>query len=236
MATSRNVLLCDLDGTLVDSAPDLETALNHLLDEVGRPHLPRGTVTELVGDGAKVMIERGFALTGPAVEPESLPSLVARYVEIYDAISTVETRPYPHAVEVLSALRDGGWRLAVCTNKLESLSRRILEGLGIDGLFDAVAGGDSYPVRKPDPGHVMHLLAELGAAPEQAVMLGDSRNDFLAGREAGLPVVLVSFGYGKGLVPGLGAERVIDSYLELPGALAGLPATALRSADPAAGS
>lgn len=212
----RDVLLIDLDGTLVDSAPDLANALNVLLEEHGRRQLSRESVTHLVGDGARALVKKGFAETGAAATAEAMDGLAARFVEIYSTMATAETRPYPNAVEVLRELRGEGWRLAVCTNKPVGLSRQILDGLDLSELFDAVAGGDSYAVRKPDPGHVLQLLGELDAAPGQAIMLGDSENDFRAGRAAGLPVVLVSFGYGKGLVPSLGADGIIDDFMELP--------------------
>ena len=221
-AAQRDVLLCDLDGTLIDSAPDLANALNVLLEEHGRRHLSRESVTYLVGDGARALVTKGFAETGDAATPEAMDGLAARFVEIYSGMATAETRPYPNSVEVLQTLRAEGWRLAVCTNKPEGLSRQILDGLALSELFDAVAGGDSYEVRKPDPGHVLQLLGELDAPPERAIMLGDSENDFRAGRAAGLPVVLVSFGYGKGQVPRLGAERIIDDFAELPAALSKL--------------
>lgn len=135
------------------------------------------------------------------------------------------TRPYPGAIETLRALKDAGWRLAVCTNKPEAPSRAIVASLGFDGLFEAVAGGDSFPVRKPDPGHLLGLLGRMGADPAAAVMLGDGQNDVLAAARAGLPAIVVAHGYGRVPVHELGAEVVIESFSELPGALAALGRT-----------
>ncbi len=159
-----------------------------------------------------------------------LAALVARYLPIYEARMTELTRPYPGAIETLRALKDAGWRLAVCTNKPEAPSRAIVAGLGFEGLFEAVSGGDSLPVKKPDPGHMLGLLEELGAAPGAAmgaamgatVMLGDSANDVRAARAAGLPVIAFDHGYGGTPARKLGADRVIESYDELPAALAAL--------------
>jgi phosphoglycolate phosphatase len=220
------VLLCDLDGTLVDSLPDLAAAIGELLEEEGRPGLAPEAVAAMVGDGVPKLIERALAATGGVPPAAALAALVARYLPIYEARMTELTRPYPGAIETLRALKAAGWRLAVCTNKPEATSRAILAGLGFEGLFEAVSGGDSLTVKKPDPGHLLGLLAGLGvapgAAPGAAVMLGDSRNDILAARTAGLPVIAVAHGYGGTPARELGADRVIESFAELPAALAAL--------------
>ena len=234
--TSRDapILLCDLDGTLVDSLPDLAAAIGELLAIEGRPGLALEAVAAMVGDGVPKLIERAMAATGGAPAKAALAALVARYMPIYEARMTELTRPYPGAIETLKALKAAGWRLAVCTNKPEAPSRAILAELGFEGLFEAVSGGDSLPVKKPDPGHLLGLLEELGAAPGaamgeamgaamgEAVMLGDSANDVLAARAAGLPVIAFDHGYGGTPARKLGADRVIESYDELPAALAAL--------------
>jgi phosphoglycolate phosphatase len=216
------VLLCDLDGTLVDSLPDLAAAIAELLDQESRPGLPQEAVAAMVGDGVPKLIERALAATGGVPAKAALAALVARYMPIYEARMTELTRPYPGAIETLRALKAAGWRLAVCTNKPEAPSRAILTGLGFEGLFEAVSGGDSLPVKKPDPGHLFGLLEVLGAAPGAAVMLGDSRNDVQAARGANLPVVAIAHGYGGTPARDLGADRVIESFGELPAALAAL--------------
>ena len=223
------VLVCDLDGTLVNSLPDLADALSDLLRDCGRRAVSEAEVSPLVGDGVPPMVERAFALTGDV--PADLPDQIARYVGIYETRMTELTKPYPGVLEALAALRDDGWRVAVCTNKPEHASRGILTTLGFDDLVEAVAGGDTYPVKKPDPGHILRLLEALGGRPDAAVMLGDSENDVAAGRAAGLPVVAFSQGYGAVPARDLGADRVIDHFDELPGAVA-----ALMDANLAAGS
>jgi len=219
MPSNSPLLLCDLDGTLVDSAPDLCDALNRLLRELGRPELPLKKVIPLVGDGARKLVERGIRATGPEAAPEALAGLTERFLELYGQDPSRDTRPYPGLLEALERAREAGWRLAVCTNKPERLSRRILADLDLSGLFEGVAGGDSYEVKKPDPGHILRLIQELGARPGQTAMLGDSANDVRAAVAAGIPVILVAFGYGEVPLgrPGekLEPDYIIESYWKL---------------------
>ncbi len=219
------VLLCDLDGTLIDSAPDLAAAVGEVLARRGRPPLTVEAIKTMIGDGVPKLIERAFAATGGAPQADELAALVSRYMPLYESRMTELTRPYPGAIEALRALKRAGWRLAVCTNKPEAPSRAIIAALGFDGLFEAVAGGDSFPVRKPDPGHLLGLLGRMGADPAVAVMLGDGQNDVLAARRAGLPAIAIAHGYGRVPARELGADVVIESFAELPGALAALGRT-----------
>jgi phosphoglycolate phosphatase len=219
---SAPVLLCDLDGTLIDSAPDLAAALGDLLVREGRVRLSIEAVKTMVGDGVPKLIERAFAATGAVPPAEQLGALVERYLPLYEVRMTELTRPYPGAIEALGALKGAGWRLAVCTNKPEAPSQAIVSTLGFAGLFEAVAGGDSFPVKKPDPGHLLGLLGQIGAEPDSAVMLGDGLNDALAARRAGLPLIAVAHGYGRVPVEELGADLVIETFSELAGALAAL--------------
>lgn len=216
-------LLIDLDGTLVHSAPDLAAALNRLRAELELAPLALDRVTAMVGDGIAKLVERGLdwdAERGPKAEERA--ALVARFQTHYESRLCVETRPYPGVAGTLESLVAEGWRLAVCTNKLESASRAILDELGLGGFFAAVGGGDSFAERKPAAGHPLGTLARLGARPEAAVMVGDSHNDVAAARNAGLPVVLVSYGYTRDPARALGADAVIDRFDELPAALARL--------------
>ena len=226
-APSAPVLICDLDGTLIDSIPDLADALSILLAEAGRRALSEAEVKAMVGDGVAVLVERGFAATGGLPEAEVLTAQVARYMDIYGQRLTARTRAYPGAHAALGRLRAAGWRLAVCSNKPERASREVLAALGLDALIEAVAGGDTFPVRKPDPGHLLGLLALMGAPPEAAAVLGDGANDVAAARAAGLPVIAVAHGYGTTPAEELGADAVIARFDELPAALEalGLPRT-----------
>lgn len=213
------VLLLDLDGTLVDSLPDLATALNRLLGELGAEALPAAVVRGMVGDGARRLVERGLAAAGLETDPAAA---TVRFLEIYGAGLTVGTRPYPGVPQTLMRLRDAGWRLALCTNKPEAPSRAILSGLGLAEHFAAVAGGDSLPRRKPDPGPLLALLRQLGGAPEAAVMVGDGVNDLLAATAAGVPAVWAAYGYGSAEVEALPHAARIERFDALPAALAGL--------------
>lgn len=209
-------LLFDLDGTLVDSLPDLTQALNAVLGEAGLPAASLELSRRYVGDGARLMLERGFAAHGAAVPEWGLE----RFLASYEQHLAAATLPYPGTVETLVRLAEAGWRLAVCTNKTERHSRMVLRGLGLLPLFAAVAGGDTWPERKPDGRHLTRTLERMGAPRAGAVMVGDSVNDVLAARDAGLPVIVVGFGYGDAAT--LGADRVIQSMADLPAALASL--------------
>ena len=198
--------------------PDLAGALNALRGELGLPPLGRENVASMVGDGVAKLVERGLS-TAAAPGMVELEPMVVRFLALYDARLTAETVAYPGVLETLTDLRTDGWRCAVCTNKPEAASRRILAGLGLAPLFDTVAGGDSFAVRKPAAGHVLGTLAQMAAAPEAAVMVGDSRNDLLAARNAGLPAILVSYGYAREPAAALGADLVIERFAELPAAL-----------------
>lgn len=213
---ARRVLLVDLDGTLVDSAPDLSQALNALLVEEGRQPLPLDQVKALVGEGARKLVERSAVLRGLE---RPLDSLVDRFLALYADRLTVETRPYPDALAVLEGLVGDGWRLALCTNKPIGFSRAILEAFDLARLFHAVAGGDSFPVRKPDPEHLRLTLAPLGLPLEQAVMLGDGPADLEAAAAAGIPAIWCRYGYGGGRVDALPRAAEIDAFAELPGVL-----------------
>jgi phosphoglycolate phosphatase len=218
-------LLLDLDGTLVDSAPDLAGALNQLRAEQGLSALALDEVKAMVGDGVAKLVERGLPPAAATADPDRL---VGRYVELYHARQTALTRPFPGVVETLRALNTAGWRLAVCTNKPEAASREILAAFGLDGLFAAVGGGDSFAERKPAAGHLLATLARMAAEPSSAVMVGDSPNDVLSARKAGLPVIVVGYGYSRVPPAELGADALIERFAELPAALAALAAAGLR--------
>ena len=211
------VVLFDLDGTLVDSAPDLAAALNRLLAEIGRDSLPLPDIKPMIGDGIAKMVERGLDATGG--RGEALARHVDRFRDIYEGMLAVRTRPYPGVTETLAALRDAGCRLGVVTNKPERASRKLLSALGLAEFFAAIAGGDSYPVRKPDPGHLLNLLGEMQARPADAVMVGDSAHDVAAARGANMPVILMSYGYGATPDALHSADEVLDDFAAIPGTL-----------------
>jgi phosphoglycolate phosphatase len=212
----RRVALFDLDGTLVDSAPDLAAALTRLMAARDLPGFSRDEVIPMIGDGARVLVERAFAARGLAPDAGALPAFLADY----EANAAVATRPFPGIPEALAALDAEGWALAVCTNKPEGAARALLEALGLAPAFAAIVGGDSLPVRKPDPGHVLGTVAAAGGDPARAAMIGDHANDMLAAAAARMPALFCSWGYGRpDMANGAPSAR---HAADLPGLLAAM--------------
>ena len=182
----------DLDGTLVDSAPDIHAALDRLMAGQGRPGFARPEVTAMIGDGVRVLVERAAAARDIAFSE----ALLARFTADYTARAAEATALFPGIAAALDGLAAAGWALAVCTNKPAAATAALLGALGLAGRFAAVGGGDSFPVRKPDPGHLLGTLRQAGGDPAAAVMIGDHRNDVAAARGAGLPCIFAGWGYG----------------------------------------
>jgi phosphoglycolate phosphatase len=191
-------ILFDLDGTLVDSAPDLRAALNRLMAARGLSPFALPEVVAMVGDGAKVLVERALSARGRPFDAAALDAFLVDYT----LNAAVETRPYDGIPEVLDGLAAAGWRLAVCTNKPEAAARELLEALGLMPRFAALGGGDSFPMRKPDPGHLLGTLRLAGDAGGRAVMIGDHHNDIAAARGAGVPAIFAGWGYGTAAMAG----------------------------------
>lgn len=209
--------LLDLDGTLVDSAPDLHGALDATLGRHGHPTVSEELVRQFVGAGARVLIERALAevYAQPAEQEAALATidLLHRHFLDYYALHIADrSQTYPGVREALEDLSQRGIALAVVTNKYEGLSRQLLDALDLSGHFGAVIGGDTLPVRKPDPGPLLEACRQLGSDPAFAVMIGDSITDVRAARNADMPVICVSYGYNHGEdIHSAGADRVVDS-------------------------
>lgn len=216
-------LLLDLDGTLVDSVPDLAAAVNRLLASRGLAPLGAAEVTAMVGDGAGALVRR--AMTARGAEPDQ--DAARTFLEDYGAHAAVFTKPYPGVVPTLRALAAEGWRLAVCTNKPEAPARRLLAELGMLDLFAAVGGGDSFAARKPDPSHALATLERAGGVPGAAVAVGDHRNDVLAATGAGLPCIFATWGYGPPEMA-RGARATAARFEEVPALARTLVREALR--------
>jgi phosphoglycolate phosphatase len=209
----------DLDGTLVDSAPDLVATLNIIFARNGLPPVAYDAARNMVGGGARALITRGLQAEGRSLAPADVDRLVADFIDHYAAHIADHSRPFPGLDAALDALAAGGCRLAVCTNKLEWLSRRLLDALGLSQRFLAVCGADTFGLRKPDPELLQRTLARAGGSPDCAVMVGDSINDIATARAAGVPVVAVDYGYTETPVDELGPDRVISALSELPAAV-----------------
>jgi phosphoglycolate phosphatase len=206
----------DLDGTLIDSAPDIAVALNTLLNEHDQHGHPVEKVRPMIGAGVAKLIERGFRAAGAPLDDAACGRLVPRFVELYSAHATDQTRLVTGAREALSHVYDAGARQAICTNKPLDLTVQILNALDIAGFFAAVVGGDSTPEKKPHPLPLLTCLEELGAAPGDALMIGDSAADVGSARAAGVPVILVPDGYTGVPAASLGADYVVGSLAEIP--------------------
>lgn len=211
----------DLDGTLIDSAPDIARALNRTLGDLGRPPLDLDRVISMVGDGSPALLRRALRATGPELAGPEFQDALGRFLDVYYEESETPSCLYPGVTETLAELSVRGVALGLCTNKPERITRRLLGFLGLEALFAAVAGGDTLPVKKPDGRHLGWVIETLGGG--RAAMVGDNANDVQAARSAGVPVVAVSYGYPRMPVGELGADVVIDRFPDLPEALARLP-------------
>lgn len=223
------LIVFDLDGTLIETAPDLIGALNVVLAEEGRPSVPVAAARHLVGRGARALLTRGFAEAGETLNDARAAPLVTRFLEVYEGRIAQESHAYPGVGEALDALEADGARLAVCTNKPGGLSRLLLGELGLLGRFVAVTGADDAPVRKPDPRHLLACVEQAGGA-QRVLMVGDSIADVAAARGAGFPVAVVSFGYTETPPAELGGDVLIDAFTELPAAVRRLLAPAAAAA------
>jgi len=209
-------IVWDLDGTLVDSAPDLATALNTVLDMRGFANHSLETVRTMIGNGVPKLIERGFNAIGVRLDAEQLEQLIPIFVKVYSECATEQTRPYPGIVETLEQLQAMNIPMGVCTNKPEALSRQILDGLNLSRFFNSVVGGDTTSTRKPDPQPVLRCLQELATEPKAGLMIGDSTVDVGAARAAGVEVGVVPWGYRSVPVENLGADFILEDLSELP--------------------
>lgn len=215
----------DLDGTLVDTGPDLTAALNHALGVLGRRTVDEESVKEMVGLGARKLLERGLEATG-AMTPELVEAGVQPFLDYYAANICVHSRPYRGIEAAMDELAAEGVTLAICTNKPQRLSELLMDALGWKGRFAAILGADRVPQRKPHPDHVLSTIEAAGGGVRSCAFVGDSIVDVTAAKAAGVPVVAVSFGFPDRPADTLGADAVIDGYGELIPTLRRLGASA----------
>lgn len=212
MTLPAPTILFDLDGTIADTAPDLTSALNWVLKDIGARPVEAADVRCMIGMGARALIERGLNSAGRAYDDALLDELLERFLIYYGENIARETRPFPGAREALDELKGAGARMAVCTNKREHTSVQLLRALDLIDYFELVAGGDTFAVRKPDAGHLLQTLERIGAAAPRAIMVGDSETDVKAARAAGLPVVGVTFGYTDRHISEFAPDSIISHF------------------------
>ncbi len=205
----------DLDGTLVDTAPDLCRALNHVLASEGLSLVPLADARPFVGHGARKLIERAYGKQGVDVSDRRLDELTERFVDYYSQHIAVDSRPFPGLADCLTQLQAAGANLGVCTNKREGLSTRLLQELDLSDAFSAVVGADTLDVRKPHPGHLLGTIERLGGSPARSVMVGDSSTDADAARAADVALIAVAFGYRDTPLDTFDAAEIIAHFDEL---------------------
>ncbi|MDV7338336.1 phosphoglycolate phosphatase [Terasakiella sp. A23] len=212
-------LIFDLDGTLIDSAPDLRTACNKVLATKGRREITLQETTQFVGNGAAKLVERAFRTTGDAVSEDEIPALTEAFLAFYDGHEADETTIYEGVEQTLQKLKDQGYRMGLCTNKPYIPTINLMKDLGLGDFFEVMIGGDQVATKKPHPEMIHKALADMGVDVADAIMIGDSPNDIGAAKNAGLRNVAVSYGYRKVPVEALEADVVIDQMSDLPRAI-----------------
>ncbi|MCC0038906.1 MAG: phosphoglycolate phosphatase [Brucellaceae bacterium] len=212
---TKPTLVFDLDGTLIDTAPDLLDSLNHCLALCDLPAADPHDLGRYVGMGGRVMIQRAFEANHKSVSEERLTELLAVFIDHYGGNMPGKSRPYPGAIEAMDRFEAAGWALAICTNKLDMLANRLIGSLGLAERFAANCGADRFAFRKPDPRHLNETILLAGGAPSRAVMVGDSRTDIDTAKAAGIPVIAVDYGYTDRHVGEFEPSRVISHFDEM---------------------
>jgi phosphoglycolate phosphatase len=220
--TSARTIVFDLDGTLVDTAPDLINALNFILAREGLPPVPLHSARHMIGAGARRLIERGLELDGRSLGLDDVTRLTGDFIDYYAAHIADVSRPFEGLEDALDDLSARGYRFAVCTNKLEWLSKLLLDQLGLSSRFSAICGADTFGVSKPDPAILRQTIARAGGELSSSIMVGDAGPDIGVARRAGIPVICVEFGYTEVPIADLKPDRLINHMRELPAAVEGL--------------
>ena len=210
----RKAVIFDLDGTLVDTAPDLWRATNHVLAQAGRGEITLDQVRAYVGFGARKLIARGFAATGDLPDDRDIEPLYEKFVAYYGANIAAGSTPFPGCLALLQRLKAEGFRLGICTNKLEALSVKLIKTLGLGAYFDAIVGPDTIGIAKPDPAPYREALRRMGAEKARSVLVGDSETDVLTARAAGVPVIGVTFGYTAEPIQTFKPDALVSDFAE----------------------
>lgn len=218
----NSTVVFDLDGTLVDTAPDLVNATNHVLASLSLPPRPSESLRPWISHGARRMIVEALAQSGRTSSETETDRLLDMFLIHYEANIARDSRPYPHVVAEIETLRNSGARVAICTNKREALTLKLLDALELSSLFAAIVGRDTLPVSKPDPRHLIETIARAGGQPAHAVMVGDSRVDVSTARAAGIPIIGVTFGYSDRPISSFNPDVTLDDYVALSSHVAAL--------------
>lgn len=228
MSSSSPLIVFDLDGTLVDTAPDLVSALNFVLQREGLPLVPVASARAMIGAGARKLIERGLELDDRVMSARDIDRLTKDFISYYQDHIADASRPFDGLFAALDELESRGFKFAVCTNKLEGLSKLLLEKLEMTKRFAAICGADTFGVSKPDPAILRQTVARAGGNLSASIMVGDAGPDVGVARRAGIPVIGVTFGYTETPIADLKPDVVIGHMQELPGAIDNLSARAAR--------
>jgi phosphoglycolate phosphatase len=227
MLQSPPLLVFDLDGTLAETAGDLVATLNVILSREGLPPVALEDARKMVGAGARALVQRGFHAAGKTIEGPRLDKLFEEFLVHYEEHIADESHLFDGVVQALDRFEEAGWNFAVCTNKVEHPSIKLLDALGVSRRFKVICGQDTFqadgkPIAKPDPRILLMTIERAGGRPADTIMVGDSRTDIDTAKAAGIPVVAVDFGYTDTPVAELGPDRVISHFDDLWDAVAAL--------------
>lgn len=216
---SSKTVVFDLDGTLIDTAPDLIRSTNHVLESAGHQPVTAEFINPYISYGARAMIAAGIKQQAGDTSERRLDDLFEKMIAYYSANIAVDSRPFPGLTAVLTALRERDVNIAICTNKNEDMARLLMSELGLTPYFKAITGRDTFPVCKPDPEHLFGTIRLAGGAPEHSVMVGDSTTDYETAKAAKIPIIGVTFGYTDIPIADLDCEAVISHYDDFQAAL-----------------
>lgn len=213
--TNPPLIVFDLDGTLIDTAPDLLESLNHVIVSDGLPPVDQQKLRKFVGFGGRVMIQNAYDDVSKHLEDQKLDLLLADFIAHYTANMPGLSQPYPGLLTALDSLKQAGCNFAICTNKTEMLSKQLMDALSMAHQFEAICGQDTFPVRKPHPDHLLKTIEMAGGDRQNAIMIGDTPTDFATAKGASIPLVAVDFGYCDEPVSKYEPDKIISHYDEL---------------------
>jgi phosphoglycolate phosphatase len=229
MTKTYQALIFDLDGTLIDSAPDVCASVNRVLEADGRRPLTLAEITDMIGWGGRVLMEKALAATGDAGTPQDIDRALDSFLATYADHPADHTTVFPGVIAALERFKAAGIKMAICTNKPTATTPPVLSAMSLNGFFDVISCGDAVPHKKPDGRHVLFCAERLGVAPDAAIMVGDSENDINAAIDAGVRSVCVTFGYAHVPLEEIGADVLIDHFDDLAPALENIYQTAAAS-------